>query len=235
MRWAQFAVDTLRTIAWPMVVLVISWRFGDTLKTKLADLLRVRAGNVAEFEFTRPVAPPSAENGPSPEKDAPRGLEGAQPGRAPSFSRTDIESMIKDAVRWGYERAGEASVPNPIILWTKPGRPRLADRAVTVRFEVYTDVNGMYRFRAKASNGEILMVSEAHPNEVMIRQAINRLGSGRGVRPTVYRDKSGRFRFRISDSLGEVLAVSEVFETRDAADQALQRLGYEPPDQVETS
>ena len=45
---------------------------------------------------------------------------------------------------------------------------------MAVKFELYKDAKGKYRFRLKASNGEIIAVGEAYESKVSAEKALHR-------------------------------------------------------------
>jgi uncharacterized protein YegP (UPF0339 family) len=82
-------------------------------------------------------------------------------------------------------------------------------------FEVYTDSAGEYRFRLKASNGEVVLSSEGYKAKAGCMNGIKsvRENSKLDKRFESYEDKAGKYRFRLKAANGEVIGVSEAYES----------------------
>src|SRR6476661_9242219 len=62
-----------------------------------------------------------------------------------------------------------------------PGRaPRMEVRAVAGKFELYKDASGNYRFRLKASNGQVIAVGEAYESKASALNGIESVRKNAG-------------------------------------------------------
>ena len=62
-----------------------------------------------------------------------------------------------------------------------PGRaPRMEVRAVAGKFELYKDASGSYRFRLKASNGQVIAVGEAYESKASALNGIESVRKNAG-------------------------------------------------------
>ncbi|GAA4798726.1 hypothetical protein GCM10023200_39290 [Actinomycetospora chlora] len=104
---------------------------------------------------------------------------------------------------------------------------------------MYEDKSGKFRFRLKASNGQIVASGEAYESMAAARRGAEAVAhaaetapsipdsSGnetRGPEPRsgvgrfeVYQDRAGKYRFRLKASNGQIIASGEAYETRAAA------------------
>lgn len=82
-------------------------------------------------------------------------------------------------------------------------------------FEVYKDAGGEYRFRLKASNGEIILSSEGYSAKVNSMNGIESVRENSQVidRFEPYMDNSGKYRFRLKAPNGQIIGVSEAYES----------------------
>ena len=88
------------------------------------------------------------------------------------------------------------------------------------KYEVYQDAEG-YRYRLKASNGEVLVVSESYTTREGVGRAIDAVK--RNVETgevKVFADKRGQFKFKLSSRNYRVLAVSANYSTEKGANRA---------------
>lgn len=82
-------------------------------------------------------------------------------------------------------------------------------------FEVYKDKADEYRFRLKASNGEIVLSSEGYSSKAGCMNGIESVKKNCKVpeRFQTYQDKAGKYRFRLTAANGQVIGVGEAYET----------------------
>ena len=82
-------------------------------------------------------------------------------------------------------------------------------------FEVYKDSADEYRFRLKASNGEIVLASEGYAAKAGCLNGIESVRENCMVpeRFETYQDKAEKYRFRLKAANGQVIGVGEAYET----------------------
>ena len=82
-------------------------------------------------------------------------------------------------------------------------------------FEVYKDSADEYRFRLKASNGEIVLASEGYEAKAGCLNGIESVRENCMVteRFETYQDKAEKYRFRLKAANGQVIGVGEAYET----------------------
>ncbi len=90
------------------------------------------------------------------------------------------------------------------------------------KFEVYTDKKAETRFRLKASNGQIILVSEGYKTK---RSAMNGIASVQrnsqdDARFEKKQTKTG-FRFNLKATNGQVIGTSETYKTEKARDNGV--------------
>ena len=109
--------------------------------------------------------------------------------------------------------AKNAEVPAEPVAEEAPKK----GRQYNGKCEVYQDADG-YRYRLKASNGEVLVVSESYTTREGVTKAIDavkrNLETGE-VR--VFADKRGKFKFKLVSKNYRVLAVSANYSTEKGA------------------
>lgn len=99
------------------------------------------------------------------------------------------------------------------------------------KFEVYKDKAGEFRFRLKAGNGEVILVSEGYTamagctNGIESVQA-NCLDEGCFEKKTT---DSGKFRFNLKAKNGQVIGTSENYESEAARDNGIGAVGRAAP------
>jgi len=82
-------------------------------------------------------------------------------------------------------------------------------------FEVYKDKSDEYRFRLKASNGQIVLSSEGYSAKAGCMNGIESVKENCKVpeRFETYEDKVGKHRFQLKAVNGQVIGVGEAYET----------------------
>ena len=82
-------------------------------------------------------------------------------------------------------------------------------------FEVYKDSADEYRFRLKASNGEIVLASEGYAAKAGCLNGIESVRENCMVpeRFETYQDKADKYRFRLKAANGQVIGVGEAYES----------------------
>ncbi|MBD1545963.1 YegP family protein [Roseibium aggregatum] len=100
------------------------------------------------------------------------------------------------------------------------------------KFELYKDKAGEYRFRLKAGNGEIILVSEGYKQKA---SAENGIESVRKNAPTDERyerkdTSSGKPMFNLKATNGQVIGTSETYSSASARDNGIESVKKNAPD-----
>lgn len=100
------------------------------------------------------------------------------------------------------------------------------------KFELYKNKAGEFRFRLKAGNGQIILVSEGYKEK---RSAENGMDSIKKNAPNDDRyerkeAKSGKYMFNLKASNGQVVGTSEQYETESSRDNGIESVKTNAPD-----
>lgn len=100
------------------------------------------------------------------------------------------------------------------------------------KFEVYADKAGEFRFRLKAGNGEIILVSEGYKQ---MASALNGIESVRknAADDARYERKdsaSGKPMFNLRASNGQVIGTSELYSSASSRDGGIESVKKNAPD-----
>ena len=95
------------------------------------------------------------------------------------------------------------------------------------KFELYKDRKGEFRFRLKASNGQIILASEGYKRRVSAMNGIasvqkNARNGGLFERKET---KTGKFRFNLKATNGQVIGTSESYNTAAARERGVASVG----------
>ena len=91
------------------------------------------------------------------------------------------------------------------------------------KFELYKDKRGGFRFRLKASNGQIILTSQgykAKPSARIGTESVRKNASDDG-RYDCKETKNGQFRFNLKAMNGQVIGTSESYKTEKARDNGI--------------
>jgi len=99
------------------------------------------------------------------------------------------------------------------------------------KFELYKGRKGDFRFRLKASNGQIILASEGYKRRV---SAMNGIAS---VQKNARQDarferkdtKAGKFRFNLKAINGQVIGTSESYNTAKSRENGVASVGKNAP------
>ena len=82
-------------------------------------------------------------------------------------------------------------------------------------FEIYKDKADEYRFRLKASNGQLVLSGEGYAAKAGCLNGIESVKENCMVpeRFETYQDKAEKYRFRLKAANGQVIGVGEAYET----------------------
>ena len=99
------------------------------------------------------------------------------------------------------------------------------------KFELYKDKGGKFRFRLKATNGQIILASQGYKSKVSAKNGIasvqrNSASDERFVR----KDSKGKFMFNLVATNGQVVGTSERYETKRAMEAAIKSVAKNSQD-----
>lgn len=100
------------------------------------------------------------------------------------------------------------------------------------KFEIKAGKNGKFRFNLKASNGQIILSSEAYDSRKGAEGGIasvkkNAGNDGRFERKTA---KDGSFYFSLKAANGEPIGKSEMYKTKRSMENGIASVGKNAPD-----
>jgi uncharacterized protein YegP (UPF0339 family) len=100
------------------------------------------------------------------------------------------------------------------------------------KFELYTDKAGEFRFRLKAGNGEIILVSEGYKQKASATNGIesvkkNALDDARYERKET---STGKPMFNLRAANGQVIGTSEYYSSDAARDNGIESVKNNAPD-----
>ncbi len=102
---------------------------------------------------------------------------------------------------------------------------------MAAKYQVYKDVAGKFRFRLKAENDKIVVVSEAYEQHASVLNGVKSIQNNCTVaiedltvegprmnfpKYQVFMDKASEFRFRLTASNGQIIGASEAYETKES-------------------
>lgn len=100
------------------------------------------------------------------------------------------------------------------------------------KFEIYKDKRGEFRFRLKASNGQIIMASEGYSGKSACSNGVdsvrkNAVDDKRYVRKET---KSGKYMFNLKAGNSQVIGTSESYESVAARDNGVASVKKNAPE-----
>ena len=100
------------------------------------------------------------------------------------------------------------------------------------KFEIYKDKRGEFRFRLKASNGQIILASEGYKAKPGCTNGIEsvRKNSADDNRFERKETKSGQHMFNLKSSNGQVIGTSEQYTTTAACNNGIASVQKNAPD-----
>ena len=99
------------------------------------------------------------------------------------------------------------------------------------KFELYKDKRGEFRFRLKASNGQIILASEGYKTKSSANNGIQSVmkNAPYEARYESKETKTGKFMFNLKATNGQVIGTSESYETAKARDNGIASVGKNAP------
>lgn len=100
------------------------------------------------------------------------------------------------------------------------------------KFEIYKDKRGEFRFRLKASNGQIILASEGYKAKPSCKNGVEsvRKNSQYDSRYEKKETRAGKFRFNLKATNGQVIGTSESYNTAAARGNGIRSVKKNAPD-----
>ncbi len=100
------------------------------------------------------------------------------------------------------------------------------------KFEIFKDKKGEFRFRLKASNGQIILTSEGYKAKTSCKNGIEsvRKNSQNDERFERRETRAGKARFNLRAANGQVVGTSESYESTKARENGVASVGKNAPD-----
>ncbi|MCO6413210.1 MAG: YegP family protein [Thiogranum sp.] len=100
------------------------------------------------------------------------------------------------------------------------------------KFELYKDKAGGYRFRLKAANGEIVLVSESYKTRASADQGVAsvRKNAPSDARYERKASSSGKYMFNLKATNGQVIGTSEQYASEMSRDAGIEVVKKTAPD-----
>jgi uncharacterized protein len=100
-------------------------------------------------------------------------------------------------------------------------------------FEIFKDKKGEFRFRLKASNGEIILASEGYKAKTGVKNGVKSVRTNCTMAERFEKKtspKGDRFSFNLKAGNRQVIGVSESYESERARDAGIQSVMRTAPD-----
>lgn len=100
------------------------------------------------------------------------------------------------------------------------------------KFEIFTDKAGEYRFRLKASNGQIILASEGYKQKTGAKNGIEsvRKNAPDDARYDRKETKAGQHMFNLKAANSQVIGTSESYTTAAARENGIASVKKNAPD-----
>ena len=129
-----------------------------------------------------------------------------------------IGAVIRAALRCGSLQQNGYSVAECLSTteeYTVPGK-----------FELYKDKGGKFRFRLKASNGQIILTSQAYKTKPSAKNGIASVQKNAGNDARFERKSSkDKFMFNLKAMNGQVVGTSERYDSERACENGVKSVG----------
>ena len=95
---------------------------------------------------------------------------------------------------------------------------------MTGKFELYKDKAGKFRFRLKASNGQIILVGEGYKAKNSAENGIEsvRKNAANDARYERKDTKAGKYMFNLKASNGQIIGTSEQYESEASREAGIE-------------
>jgi uncharacterized protein YegP (UPF0339 family) len=100
------------------------------------------------------------------------------------------------------------------------------------KFEVYNDAKGGYRFRLKATNGQVILASQGYKEKAGCANGIESVKKNAqdSARFEKLQSKSGDWYFNLKSTNGQVVGTSQMYSSEAAMDNGIESVGNNAPD-----
>lgn len=100
------------------------------------------------------------------------------------------------------------------------------------KFEIYTDKSGEFRFRLKATNGQVILASEGYKAKA---SCLNGVESVRNNAPDEARyerkqTQAGKYMFNLRAANSQVIGTSQSYESEASRDNGIESVKKNAPD-----
>jgi len=90
------------------------------------------------------------------------------------------------------------------------------------KFELYKGKGGKFRFRLKATNGQIILASQGYKTKISAKNGIGSVQRNSAVDARFERKSSkGKFMFNLKATNGQVVGTSERYDTERACENGI--------------
>ena len=128
---------------------------------------------------------------------------------------TQVEEKVEEVVEQAVKEEKQSVVEEKVEEAPKARAPRANGKFILVQ------EGPNWRYKLKASNGEVIIVSEPYTSEKAVRTGIETLKKNIEVsRCDIVEDKHGLFSFRVITKQGRCLATSANYKTKARAESA---------------
>ncbi len=98
------------------------------------------------------------------------------------------------------------------------------------KFELFKDKGGKFRFRLKASNGQIILSSQGYKTKVSASNGIGSVQRNAADDTRFERkDSKGKFMFNLKATNGQVVGTSERYDTEKSRENGVKSVGKNAP------
>ena len=98
------------------------------------------------------------------------------------------------------------------------------------KFELYKDKAGKFRYRLKASNGQIILAGQAYKTKVSAKNGIGSVQRNSAVDARFERKNSkGKFMFNLKATNGQVVGTSERYDSEKSCENGIKSVAKNAP------
>lgn len=100
------------------------------------------------------------------------------------------------------------------------------------KFEVYNDAKGGFRFRLKATNGQVILASQGYKEKAGCSNGIKSVkkNSQDSARFETLQSKSGDWYFNLKSTNGQIIGTSQMYSSESAMKNGINSVGNNAPD-----
>ena len=98
------------------------------------------------------------------------------------------------------------------------------------KFEIYKDKGGKFRFRLKATNGQVILTSQGYKTKPSARNGVASVQRNAEVDTRFERkDSKGKFMFNLKATNGQIVGTSERYDTERACANGIKSVAKNAP------